>query len=92
MKKIRLSPSHNYRRGYRTLTLSRSGYPSGRRVIKSSTAIALFAAAYNSPSRQSVVRKYKSLRFGSRRTKMIIVGRMLFKMGGRYRGRRFFWS
>lgn len=66
--------------------------PVRRRVIKSSTAIALFAAAYNSPSRHAVLRKYKSLRFGSKKTKMIMVGRMLFKMGGRYRGKRFFWS
>lgn len=66
----------------------------GRSGIKSSTALALTNAALNSGSRQRVRTKIMALRKKgwSMKLSQIMVGRMLFKMGGRYRGGRFYWS
>lgn len=70
-----------------TLTLGRRGF------LKTRTAIKMTSAALKSPSRHAVRRKLDSMRGKfSIRERYVIVGRMLFKMGGRYRGDRFYWS
>lgn len=57
------------------------------RILKPGTAIALTRAALRSPIRWRVVKKIKSMKWGSLRQKMIMAGIMLFRVGYRYNRR-----